>query len=109
MAQRQGPSVSAAQSDAAGIAGAFSVAGPQKGNVASPDDGQAQTPHLLRLVPGEAHVADRGVVFLIGTTGAALLAVINRPFPHVDSLLAPRRLRVSSARPTAGRLEERPR
>jgi hypothetical protein len=104
-----GPADSAAQSDAAGIAVAFSITGPQKGTAAGPDDGQAQTPHLLRLVLGKVNVADRGVASLVGTTGAALLAVINRPFPHVASLLAPRLLRLSSARHTTGRLEERPR
>src|SRR5262249_25678618 len=83
----------AAQSDAAGVAGVFSVAGPQKGTGPSPDDGQAQTSHLLRLVLGEANVADSGVGFLVGTTGAALLAVVNRPIPHVSPFLAPRLLR----------------
>ena len=78
------PADAAAQGNAARIAGAFSSAGSQKGTAAGPDDSQAQTPHLLRLIVGEPNIAD--VLFVVGTTGAALLAVVNRPFPHVSSL-----------------------
>jgi hypothetical protein len=104
-----GPADSAAQSDAAGMAGAFSIAGSQIRTTAGPDDGQAQTPHLFRLVLGKVNVAGSGVKLLVGTTSAALLAVINRPFPHGTSLLAPRLLRSISARHTTGRLKEGPR
>jgi len=82
-----GSADAAAQSNAAWIAGAFSGAGPQKGTTAGPDDGQTQTPHLLRLILGEPNIPVSAVGFVVGTTGAALLAVVNRPFPHVFPFL----------------------
>jgi hypothetical protein len=77
---------SAAESNTSGIADAFSGAGSQEATAAGPDDGQSQTPHLLRLIFGEPNIADSVVVFVVGATGAALLAVVNRPFPHISSV-----------------------
>jgi hypothetical protein len=58
-----------------------------------PDNGQAQTLHLLGLNFAKANVATGRVAVVVGTTGATLLAVISGPLPHVWPLsgnLAPR-------------------
>jgi|SRR6516162_909820 hypothetical protein len=103
MAQRQGPRTLPRKATQLGLLAPSRSRVPQKGPAAGPDDGQAETPHLLRLVPGEADVADSGVVFLIGTTGAALLAVINRPFPHISSLLASHAIGLAGSKSRQGK------